>query len=115
MSSSVCVEATKVTYRGNEITRMPAISTTCDITVSQGRFSTTMRDHLVLHLALDVAELHHGERDDDHHQDYRLRRGAAKVRRLHAVVIHLVDQDLRRARRPALGGGVDHAEGVEER
>src|SRR6185436_17236687 len=103
MSSSVCVEATNVTYSGNEITRMPAISTACDIAVSQGRFSTTLRgDHLVLHLALDVAELHHGERDHDHHQDHRLRRRAAEVGGLHAVVVDLVDEDLRRTRRPAL-------------
>ena len=35
--------------------------------------------------------------------------------RLHAVVVHLVDQDLGRLSRPARGGGVDHAEGLEER
>src|SRR5688500_20135602 len=112
MSSSERVEATNVTYSGNEITRMPAISTACDSTVSQGRFSTTMRDHLVLHLALDVAELNHGERDHDHHQDDRLRRRAAEVRRLHAGVVHLVDHDLRRGRRPALRAGHGDASGI---
>jgi hypothetical protein len=43
MSSSERVEATKVTYSGKEITRMPAISTACDIAFSQGRFSTIGR------------------------------------------------------------------------
>src|SRR5687768_5891407 len=104
MSSSERVEATKVTYSGNVISTMPAISTACDSTFSQGRFSTIS----ILHLALDVAELHHRQGDDDRHQDHRLRRGAAEVGRLYAVVVHLVDQDLRRAPGPALRGGVDH-------
>src|SRR5687768_14617808 len=102
MSSSVRVEATNVTYSGNEITRMPAISTACDSTVSQGRFSTI----LVLHLALDVAELHHCERNHDHHQDHGLRRRPAEVRRLDPVVVHLVDQDLGGAGGTALRRGV---------
>src|SRR5712664_41364 len=90
---------------------MPAISAACENTVSQGRFSTIS----VLDLPLDEAELRHGQRDDDHHQHYRLRRGAAKVRRLHTVVVDLVDQDLRCARRAALRDGVDDAESLEER
>ena len=72
-------------------------------------------DHSVLHLALDEAELHDGERDDDDHQDHRLRGGAAEVRR-----------PSRRRGRPCRPGSastaparprgrVDDAEGVEER
>jgi len=39
----VSVEATKVTYRGKAMTAIPAISTACDTTVSQGLFSTMGR------------------------------------------------------------------------
>ncbi len=70
--------------------------------------------HQYCTLRLDEAELHHRQRDDDDHQDHRLRRGAAEVGRLHAVVVDLVDQDLGRLPGPALGGRVDDAEGVEE-
>jgi hypothetical protein len=39
-----------------------------------------------VHLALDEAELHDGQRDDDDHQDHRLRRRAAEVAALTPVV-----------------------------
>src|ERR1700682_1369892 len=90
---------------------MPAISTACENTVSQGRFSTIS----VLDFPLDEAKLRDGERHDDQHQDHRLGGRAAKVRRLHPVVIALVDQDLRGACRAALRDGVDDAESLEER
>src|SRR3954467_13058456 len=105
MSSSVRVEATKVMYSGNAITRIPAIRIACENAVSQGRCSTIS----ILHFPLDVAELHHRQSNDDQHQDHRLRGGAAEVGALHAVVVHLVDQDLRGARGTALRGGIDHA------
>ena len=49
----------------------------------------------VLDLALDIAELHDGERDDDDHQHHRLRVRAAEVESLEAVGEDLVDEDLR--------------------
>src|SRR3990172_10795095 len=118
ISSSLSVEATKVTYSGKATAATPSSSTACVNSVSQGRFSTissrAARRPSVLHRALDEAELDHGERDDDEHQDHRLRRRAAEVGRLDPVVVDLVDEDLGRLPRAALRGGVDHAEGFEE-
>src|SRR5262245_61996408 len=108
--SSVSVDATKVIQSGNAIAATPSSRIACEKNVSQGLFSTI----LVLHLALDEAELDHRERDDDEHDDHRLGRGAAEVGRLDPVVVDLVDEDVGRLRGPALRGGVDHAEGVEE-
>src|SRR6185436_6202989 len=121
ISSYVSVEATKVTYSGKATITTPRISTRWRRNVRIGRFSTIRIRRLfrcpcsVLHLLLDEAELHHRERDDDEHQDHRLRGGAAEVARLHAVVVDLVDEDLGGGGRPALRRGVDHAEGLEER
>src|SRR6266404_1755951 len=98
--SSVSVEATNVTYSGKAITATPRISTTWENTVRPGRFST-MGPPSVLHLALDEAELQRRQDDDDAHQDDRLRGRAAEIGGLHAVVIHLVDEDLRVLRRAA--------------
>src|SRR5436309_922235 len=95
----------------------PRISTACENTVSQGRFSTMSARPAtsVLHLLLDEAELRYRERDHDNHQHHRLRRRAAEVARFDAVVVDLVHEDLRRTGGPALRRGVDHAESVEER
>src|SRR5689334_15713983 len=101
----------KVTYSGKATTATPAMRMRCATKSAQGRFSTIS----VLDLLLDEAELHHRERDHDDHEDHRLRRRPAQVGRLHAVVVHLVDEDLRRPRGPALRRRVDHPEGVEER
>ena len=56
-----------------------------------------------------------GQRDDDDHQDHRLRRRAAEIAAEPAVVVDLVDEGLGRLAGPAAGHGVDDAERVEER
>ena len=68
-----------------------------------------------MHPALDQAELDGGERHDDDHEDHRLGRRAAEIERHLAVVIDLVDQDLRRLSGAAGGYGMNDAEGVEVR
>src|SRR5439155_23892874 len=73
------------------------------------------RSSLILNLALDIAELQDGERDNDDHQHHRLRVGSTEVESLEAVGIDLVDEDLRSLPRTAAGRGVDDAERVEER
>jgi len=67
-----------------------------------------------VHPPFDKAELDRGQRDDNRHQDHRLRRRAAEIEADDAVVPHLVNEDLGRFGRPALGHVVDDAEGVEE-
>jgi len=47
-----------------------------------------------MHPALDKAELDCGQRDDDRHQDHRLRRRTAEIEADDAVVPDLVDEDL---------------------
>src|SRR5512135_2735236 len=106
MRSAVCVDAMNAMYSGNATTTTLAISSAWQKKVSQGRFSIIV-GALVLHLALDEAELHHGERNHDDHQDHRLRRRAAQVEALEAVVEHLVHQDRGRSGRAACGGGID--------
>src|SRR5713101_1287801 len=69
----------------------------------------------VMHPALDKAELDRGQPDDDRHQDDRLRRRAAEIEADDAVVPDLVDEDLGRLRRTALGHVVDDPERVEKR
>jgi hypothetical protein len=64
----------------------------------------------VVHLLLDEAELDDGERDDDRHQHHRLRRRAAEVERLEAVVVDLVDEDPRCPCPAAFRRCVDDAE-----
>src|SRR5215831_6580631 len=94
--SKVSVEATKVTQSGNATTTTPITRTRCATKSPMGRFSTMPLPGClisVLDLALDVAELHDRERGHHEHEDHRLRRRAAQVRGLHAVVVHLVDQD----------------------
>src|SRR5687768_12437219 len=110
ISWEVLVEAMKVTNTGNAITKTPSRRIACARKVPKGRRSIMS----ILHPFLDVAELHHGQRDHDRHQDHRLRRGAPEVQRLHAVVVHLVDQDRGVLAGPALRGGIDDREGVEE-
>src|SRR5450759_3412040 len=110
MRSAVWVEATKAMYSGNATTAMLAISSAWQRKVSQGRFSIMS----VLHLAFDIAELHHGKADDDRHQDHRLRRGPAPVQALEAIVEHLVHQGRGRSGRYALRGCVEDAKGVEK-
>src|SRR5258708_34548238 len=90
---------------------LPALSTAWARTVSTGRFSTM----LILDLALDEAELGDGKRDHDQHEDHRLRRRAAEIPRLDAVVVDLIDEDLGRAGGPALRGRIAHPERAEER
>src|SRR5712692_7656379 len=69
----------------------------------------------VMHPALDEAELDRGQPDDDRHQYDRLRRRAAEVEADDAVVPDLVDEDLGRLCRTALGYVVDDPERVEKR
>src|SRR5215472_16909744 len=68
----------------------------------------------VMHPPLDKAELDRGQRNDDRHQDHRLRRRAAEIKADDAVVPDLVDEDLGRPSRTALGYVVDDPDGVEE-
>lgn len=67
-----------------------------------------------MHALLDEAELEGGERNDDHHQDDRLRGGRAEVQVHEAIIIDLVDQRFRRLGGAAAGNGMDDAEGIEE-
>src|SRR6188472_2581709 len=97
--SKVSVDATKVTYSGKATRITPRMRIAWAKKSNQGRFSTIS----VLDLLLDETELEHGEQDDDQHEDHRLRGRAAQVGRLHAVVIDLVDQDLRGAGGATLG------------
>src|SRR4029453_3134421 len=69
----------------------------------------------VLDLALDVAELDDRQRDDDHHQDDRLRGRASEIETLEAVRIDLVHEDFGRLCGPAARRGVDDPERIEER
>src|ERR1700681_1174707 len=91
----------------------PAISTRWLTIDPSGRFSTMTRS--VLDLALDEAELGDRERDDNRHQDHRLRGGAAEVERLHAVLIDLEHEDGGGLHRTAVGRGIADREGVEKR
>ena len=68
----------------------------------------------VLHFLLDVTELNDRQRDDDHHQNNRLRRGTAQVQTDEPIAVDLVDQNVRRARRAAAGRRMDDAECVEK-
>src|SRR3546814_2860205 len=79
-SCAVWVEAMKVTYKGKAIMATPSISTRW-VTISRiGRRSIMVgstcwqasADASVIHLAVDVAELHHSEQYDDGHKYDRL-------------------------------------------
>src|SRR3954466_9053464 len=110
-----CVDATNVTQIGNAISATPKIMMACDMTVSHGRFSTMRGPRAsVMHLALDVAELDHGQRDDDQHEHDGLRGRAAKVEAAEAVVVDLEHQDLGRLGRTAGGHRVDDAKSLKE-
>src|SRR5690348_1351230 len=104
------VEATKVIHTGKAMTSTPSSTMRWLNAVSQGRFSTMSVWPSVVHPALDEAELHDGQQDHDDHQDHRLGRRAAEVLATEAVVPHLVDQDVGRLPRPALGQRGDHTE-----
>src|SRR5258708_30183918 len=90
----------------------PAISTRWLTIAPSGRCSTMRRS--VLHSALDKTELGDGERDDDRHQDHRLRGGTAQVERLHAILIDLEHQDRGSLHRTAAGRGIDDRERLEK-
>src|SRR5215472_6946253 len=75
---------------------------------------STMGFLAIVDAALDEAELHHGQEDDQQHQDDALRGGAGIVQAFEAVEIDLVDHQLRRPVRPAAGHDVDDAEAVGE-
>src|SRR4051794_36707366 len=76
-------------------------------TFRMGVRSTTARPSLVVHAPLDEAELHEGEADHQEHQDDALGGGAGIVEAFEAVEEDLVDHELGRARRTALGHDVD--------
>src|SRR3546814_1161634 len=89
-SCAVWVEAMKVTYKGKAIMATPSISTRW-VTISRiGRRSIMVgstcwqasADASVIHLAVDVAELHHSEQYDDGHKYDRLGGGRPDVKAL---------------------------------
>src|SRR5271170_914474 len=80
--------------------------------VNNGRRSTMAS---VLDLAFDEAELEQRKRYDDHHQNDRLRGGAAQVQPLLPILVDLENEDHRRLHRTPVGGGVDDRERVEKR
>src|SRR3546814_19338027 len=99
-SCAVWVEAMKVTYKGKAIMATPSISTRW-VTISRiGRRSIMVgstcwqasADASVIHLAVDVAELHHSEQYADGHKYDRLGGRRNDVQALETGVIYLVTQ-----------------------
>src|SRR3546814_11489780 len=98
-SCAVWVEAMKVTYKGKAIMATPSISTRW-VTISRiGRRSIMVGATCwqasavasVIHLAVDVADLHHSEQYDDGHQYDRLGGRRTDLHALQTGVIFLVD------------------------
>src|SRR3546814_9189779 len=71
-------------------------------------------DASVIHLAVDVAELHHSEQYDDGHKYDRLGGRRTDVQALETGVIYLVDQNGCAGARAALRHDVDNGKGIEK-
>src|SRR5882672_6992979 len=97
------VAAITIAAIGSTEASSPTSSRSCVATFRIGVRSTMALPSLVMHAPLHEAELHEGEDDHQQHQDDALRGGAGIIEAFEAVEEDLVDHELGRARRAALG------------
>src|SRR5437667_3600846 len=105
--------ATNAKYSGTHTSSAPAIRIAWQIVSRMGARST-MRSDPVIDLVVEIAELQQRADQCERHQQHRLRRRGAEVEIDETVDVDLVDQDVGRDGRPAVGDGIAYGKASEE-